>query len=263
MGIMIGGVVHEVPGVESYCWVDDHRYKLKQPEDARQRRTKWVRGIVLHTTKGIPGGKDLRAQKLLPGFGPSQDIGHRIASWWSTSALQSGAHLVVDFDGVVYCLADLQNDCAFHAGPVNDVSVGVEIYQGKDAELYEGQLWKMKLLVDYITAHFGIQRQVNWPYRHGPILRLKSGGEDIVGIYGHRSVTSNRGAGDPGDYALFALRGYERFNFGVDEDRFAWRDRQRRLGLVADGIPGPKTVVALKAAGFADGLWTSGNPAWT
>jgi N-acetyl-anhydromuramyl-L-alanine amidase AmpD len=32
------------------------------------------------------------------------------------------------------------DECAFHAGPVNDVSIGIEIYQGRDAEMYADQL---------------------------------------------------------------------------------------------------------------------------
>ena len=37
------------------------------------------------------------------------------------------AHLLVDRDGVIYQTLDLQDACAFHAGPVNRRSIGVEI----------------------------------------------------------------------------------------------------------------------------------------
>jgi hypothetical protein len=271
-GVVINGEQVEVPGLTVSNWHDDPRLRLRIGEkgktnDGRARRTKWVRSIILHTTKGIPGGRDTRPQQILPGRGPIGSRAEAVASYWSTSDLASGAHLVCDFDGSWVCLADLATECAYHATTVNDMSIGIEVYQGSGAELYEGQLDSVVAMVDFLTARFGIQRQVPHAYR-GPIPRLVEGGADCVGVFGHRDQTHRRGEGDPGDAIMqkLAAAGYERFDFGAGQDLAAWRERQGslaaagRLGLLADGIPGAKTVAALKAAGHANGLWPRGKP---
>ncbi len=246
MPLVIAGKQVEVPNLTTRSWLDNPQYRLKLPEDGRHRKTGWVRSIILHTTRGIPGGQDKRPQKILSGSGPHVDAGLRCARWWSTSSLQSGAHLVVDFDGEVVCLADLANEAAFHAGPVNEVSIGIEIYQGGAAEMYKDQLEVVTDLVDFLTAHFGIFRQCHHPYTV-PVPRLENGGRDCVGVFGHRDVTSNRGAGDPGSSIFNVLlgRGYEPFDFALNEDLFAWKNRQQKLGVSPrDGIPGPATIRA-------------------
>src|SRR5262245_30881382 len=144
-GLIIDGAEVEVPGLAVSNWNDNPRFRLRigQPNganDGRKRKTRWVRQIILHTTKGIPGGKDHRPQKVLPGVGPVGTQAEGVARWWSVSELCSGAHLVCDFDGSWLCLADLAAECAYHATTVNDVSIGIEICQGGDAEIYEGQL---------------------------------------------------------------------------------------------------------------------------
>jgi hypothetical protein len=266
-GVVIDGVETEVPGLTVSNWHDNPRLRLRigQPNganDGRLRRTRWVRNIILHTTKGIPGGKDKRPQKILPGLGPKGQAAESVARWWSTSELASGAHLVCDFDGTWICLADLATECAYHATTVNDISIGIEICQGREAELYEGQLASVITMVDFLTARFGIQRQVPDAYR-GPISRLEEGGADCVGVFGHRDQTDNRGPGDPGDAIMERLRaaGYESFDFGAGADRAAWKERQQQLSvrqgksLVVDGIPGPAMVAHLLQCGYPCGLW--------
>ena len=257
MSLIIDGRPEDVPGLRTVSWVDDPRIpRLAGHADSRRRTTRWIRGICLHTTKGIPGGKDRRPQQIRPGFGPAGDRGLNVARYWSTSPLQSGAHLVVDFDGEIVQCADLQLDAAFHAGPVNDVTIGVEIYQGSDAELYEEQLATVVKLCDFLTRRFGIQRQIPLWYC-GPLTRLESGGRNVVGVYGHRDATGNRGLGDPGDaiFDLLSEAGYERYAFRDDADRPMWKFRQLGLGIEADGIPGPATVRALIADGHPHGMW--------
>jgi hypothetical protein len=223
-----------------------------------------VRGIVLHTTKGIPGGSDHRAQRILPGMGPEGDDDVRVARFWSTSPKQSGAHLIVDHDGSIVCTADLALERAFHAGPVNDVSIGIEIFQGREAEMYQGQLEAVVRLVDWLTRRFGIQRQMPHRYMGGPLTRLAAGGRNVVGVYGHRDVTDNRGEGDPGDaiFELLAAAGYETWNFETKEDLEAWKERQMVLStrgapLTVDGIPGAGTRRAIEATGSPHGMWVS------
>jgi hypothetical protein len=267
-GVVIQGAQVEVAGLAVRNWHDDPRLRLRigQPNggnDGRQRRTRWVRSIILHTTKGIPGGKDHRPQEIRPGRGPGGLHAESVARFWSTSELASGAHLVCDFDGTWVCLADLATECAYHATTVNDVSIGIEICQGNAAELYEGQLDSVVAMVDFLTACFGIQRQIPAGYS-GPIPRLESGGDDCVGVFGHRDQTDNRGPGDPGDAAMawLARAGYERLDFQRGQDLAVWTTRQHDLnrhhgpGLVEDGIPGPDTVARLAQLGYGHGLWT-------
>jgi hypothetical protein len=270
-GVVISGQQVAVPGLTVNNWHDDPRLRLRIGEkgktnDGRARRTKWIRSIILHTTKGIPGGRDTRPQKILPGVGPTGSRAEAVASYWSTSDLPSGAHLVCDFDGSWVCLADLATECAYHATTVNDVSIGIEIYQGSGAELYDGQLNSVVSMVDFLTTRFGIQRQT--PNRYsGPIDRLVQGGADCVGVFGHRDQTHRRGPGDPGDAIMqkLAAAGYEQFDFASREDIGTWSDRQRLVGrqigsnLLIDGVPGPATVTTLKRLEYPAGLWAAGK----
>jgi hypothetical protein len=257
---VINGFRIEVPGRVTTSYLDDPRLRLSA-HDGRPRTTA-PRKIVLHTTKGIPGGRDRRPQVLRPGAGPDVGAELRCARWWSLSDLASGAHLVVDFDGSIGCLADVATTTAYHAKAMNADSVGIEVYQGSDAELYVEQLEAVGDLVDVLTVKLGIQRQIPDKYR-GPLPRLQAGGHDFVGVVGHRDGDDNRGAGDPGDlvFDMLARRGYERRNLSTGEDLEVWRQRQRDLGagLRIDGIPGPATVRALTEAGYAFGLFAAGR----
>lgn len=264
MGFIVNGVNEIAVGLPCVSWRDDARIpRLQKASDSRPRTTRWLRGIVLHTTKGIPGGRDQRAQVILPGLGSNREHDVKVAQFWSTDPTPSGAHLVVDRDGSIVCTADLLLEGAFHAGPVNDVSIGIEIYQGDGAELYEGQLAVVVRLLDWLTRRFGIQRQIPHRYLRRPVTRLAAGGRNLVGVYGHRDVTDNRGSGDPGDaiFDLLAAASYERWNFESGADLVAWKQRQADLieqtgrQLDIDGIPGLGTQRAILANGRAAGMW--------
>lgn len=259
-GIVIDGEQVEVPGFESKSWLDDPELR-RSGEDGRKRRTRWVRSIIVHTTKGIPGGRNKTAQKLLKG-GKDQGKELAVARFWSRSKLSSGAHLIIDTDGSIGCIADLRTEAMFHATQLNDNSIGIEIYQEADAGIYEQSLASCVALIEVLCRAFGIQRQFHAPYR-GPFSRMMkpNNGDDCVGVFGHRDLTNNRGSGDPGDFIFEHLEGagFERFNFDDDEDKDIWKERQELLGLRPDGIPGPQTVNALKEAGYRNGLWTLGK----
>jgi hypothetical protein len=98
-------------------------------------------------------------------------------------------------------------------------------------------------------------------YTGHPIPRMTDGGPDMVGIFGHRDNTERRGKWDPGELVFQALAkaGVEQFDFAHGEDRDVWTKRQKKLGIAADGVPGPGTVVALKKAGYKDGIWALGK----
>jgi N-acetylmuramoyl-L-alanine amidase-like protein len=256
MAVIVAGRPEEIPGLHTVSWFDHPELRLRKGEDYRSRNPgTWIRQIILHTTKGLPAKAGDPPQEIRVGIGAPVNAGQRVAEYWSRDGRQAGAHLVVDHDGTVACCCDLQADAAYHASVVNSRSVGVEIFQGSHAELYLGQLQVVVSLCDWLTRRFGIQRQIPERYDGGPLRRLELGGEDCVGVFGHRDVTANRGPGDPGSMIFELLRqaGYEQFDFAKGADLDAWRPRQS--GLLADGIPGPDTVAALRATGRTSGIW--------
>lgn len=224
-----------------------------QHEDVKSRYAKWIRSIILHTTKG----KSPVLVKM--GAGKFTGVGSKVARFWSTCSKVGGAHLVVDLDGSITCHADLSQDSAQHAGNCNSVSIGIEIYQTEAGEVYDEQLNATVALLDYLTLRFGIQRQIPPPEQKQVIYRCTVGGKDVVGIYGHRNVTTDRGPGDPGASIFDKLvhAGYECFKFQKSEDIHVWKERQIMLGfsVLSDGIPGKQTVAALAKKGYLGGLW--------
>jgi hypothetical protein len=258
--LVVGGKELQTP-FDTVTFLDNPQCKLG-PRSVRKRGSdeqKGLCGIIVHTTGGIPGGKDLRPQVLKSGAGPSTNAGPKYASMWQTDLSKfGGAHCLVDFDGKVYQCCDLLLDAAYHAELANGRTIGIEVCQDRsDAGLYEIQVKSNVKLVSWLTAQFGIQRQIcKLPYEGKPVDCL-AGKLTRYGVFGHRNLTSKRGSGDPGDYLLQALSNanYEEFDFDTGEDLEIWKNRQGSLGLKPDGVPGPATVAALKEAGYHNGLW--------
>lgn len=270
-GLVISGKTVPVPGIDVTNYLDDPALRL-DPGDCRQRTSRersWVRLVVLHTTGGIPGGKDLRPQMIQPGLGKSTGGGQRIvASWTHDKKRPGGSHIVVDQDGTCYCCADLVDVAAYHAERANGCSVGIEVVQGHaKADLYQGQLERAAVLALWICRLMPvpIQWQVPRPYTGHPLVRFQlSLANDpvplgnVTGIVGHRDLTATRGQGDPGDAMMMALvrEGCEELDFASGEDIAVWKLRQQDLGLVGcDGVPGPRTAEILKKIGHPDGIW--------
>lgn len=255
-GLVINGAQVQIPGLNIVNYLDDPRLEIKAPEDGTRRKS-WVRSVVLHTTKGIPGGKDKRPQVIHPGLGPNTNVGLRSATYCRTNpdsrgggtrSCNGGHHLTVDHDGTITCHADLAKWSMYHANTANQASIGIEMFQASDAGLYAGQLEIVVLLVDALTRLFGIQRQIPDRYR-GPLARLGRGqnGMDLVGVIGHRDVSNTRGPGDPGDEIFTRLEaaGYKRVDFSSGADLALWKVAQAAHGLTADGVPGPMTYKKL------------------
>ena len=127
------------------------------------------------------------------------------------------------------------------------------------------------ILVGWLCDRFVLPRQVHAPYIRGPVPRLRAGGRDYRGAWGHRDVTSHRGQGDPGDFIAQVLidSGFEHYDVSEGEDLVAWKERQRRLNaagcdppLTVDGIPGVKTMQAWRALGLKthNGYAVKGTP---
>lgn len=249
MSLILDGVSFPTP-FHSTSWLEDTHFRIDANDRAMRPTGMWVRGITLHTTHGK------YPQPLKPGLGKG---GSALANlqYWNRSADYASAHLLVDRDGVIYQTADLVTEGTWHATTVNPVTIGVEICQGSDGSLYQGQIDTVVAMCDWLTATLGIQRQIPQNYENKPITRLVAGARDFVGIFGHRDQSANRGRGDPGDIVMSALHaaGYEQFNLTQNEDLIAWKKRQSDLGLVPDGVPGKRTVASLLSAGHKDGLW--------
>ena len=269
-GLVFDGKAVSMPDFDIENYLDNPALILAHGDvrwrSARERHA--IQLIVMHTTGGIPGGSDLRPQTILPGFGPSSKAGERIVgAWTADTSRPGGAHLIVDFDGKIYCCADLITQAAYHAQAANGPSVGIEVVQGHgQAELYASQIEVAAKFVMQLCAFMptAIQRQIPTVYNGHPIARFVTSQQtstplsDVVGIVGHRDLTASRGAGDPGDAIMAALEtaGAERLDFAHYEDIAIWKQRQSLVGItVPDGIPGPHTVAALKQAGRAGGIW--------
>lgn len=255
MGLLIAGLLHEVPGVECLSpGAGSPSWLRLSPGDYQQRKTKWVRGIVLHTTKGIA------PQTIRPGKGPS-GRDKVVADFWRRDDGHSAAHIVVDTDGSVACLADLATVSAYHATTANDWTVGIEMYQEADGALWEATLASTVAVCRVICEAMGIPYQMHHAaYRGAPVERLIPGGRDCAGIYGHRDQTDRRGAGDPGGaiYARLRADGCEAFDFGKRADLTAWIGRQSKIRSMGelvdvDGVAGPGTMAAMRRRGFATG----------
>jgi hypothetical protein len=261
-GLIINGKQVLVPGLDISNWKDNPKLR-RSKEDGAARDGKWVHQVILHTTKGIPGGSDKRPQFIIAEKAPPSQKDIDVAAYWSTSDLQSGAHIIIDRDGSVVCIADLATEAMYHAAQrdVNHSSIGIEIFQESNAGIYKEALDAAVKLCDFLAVYFGIQRQIHWPYKSGPVQRLAAGGKDCVGFFGHRDVSNNRGLGDPGNIIMELLitGGYEVFDFSKNEDLVAWKTRQSGMNISADGIAGPGTKKALLARDYVDGIWTYGK----
>ena len=250
-GFIFAGQRRQVAGLDVINYLDNPVLRLRRGEDSKERPAgTWIRAIVAHTTKGLPSGAPL------PGFGPSVDAGERVARYWSSDGRNAGAHLVIDQDGSIFQMADMVTEIAFGCPKWNVGGVHIEMYQGRNGELYESQLGVCVAVIDLLTGVLGIQRQI--PERYvGPVVRLVDGDEAATGVFGHRDLATNRGAGDPGS-AIFnrlGAAGYDLFNYDLGIDREEWRRRQRSLGMASpDGIAGPATARAIRAATIIPGI---------
>ena len=167
---------------------------------------------------------------------------------------------LVDLDGHVSQCCDLWSFKAWHAIGFNDFSIGIEIYQDGDGGTYEGQLGVVVKLVDFLTRRFGIIRMIPHQYL-GPIPRfINHGGDDVVGVIGHRDCSKQRGIGDPGSAVFRCLgdAGYHGVDYAANSmDRdYVRREIQRPLKIEPpDGICGPGTIARLTELGHPSGMW--------
>lgn len=261
-GLLIAGELVPVPGVNVIppATHGGPPWATLSPGDYRMRPTAWIRQVILHTTKGQA------PQHVIPGAG-APGRAEIVADFWRHDPAHSAAPLVMDVDGTAVCLGDLVELECYHAEGSNPWSVGIEMYQLGDGGLYDATLASTARLVEVLCEHFGIPTQYpRPPYRGVPLSRMETGsgptrrqlgGPNLVGVFGHRDNTSNRGPGDPGDeiFRRLAALGFEAVNFEHDEDLLLGKERQAALNargarLTVDGVVGVASIGAMRQLGF-------------
>lgn len=267
MALVINGERHYIAEVESACFLDDRSFAFTDPKDYAMRpKGAVVKNICLHTRMGV---SPQVVVDEMPNRRWDELVGRRI----SKDSRHASWHISIDADGSFVCHLDLATVKAYHAGQTNDGSIGIEMYQLRNGTITKATLETAVIICNHLTKLFGIQRQVpserkiskrfanntgGW-HRRRKLAYIKGGerGTNFYGVFGHRNATRNRGKGDPGDeiFRLLEEEGYEVYDVDANQDRDVWKTRQRDLGLFPDGIPGPKTVAALKEEGHVDGLW--------
>ena len=277
-GIILDGRVVPVPGADVHSYLDDPRipratdgYHVRRRPCGPKRDPNdgpWIRAIVLHTVHGKRGGS------LRNGLGPPSLRDLWYAKYQAQTPRDVSWDYTVDTDGSIAVSNDPLRNATWHAGGVNRLTIGIECVQESDGSLWSGQMTVLVSLLDVLTRELRIQRQcplanaanqgvfprlhkvVSSPHLHEE-AGTDPGGATIVGIYGHRNQTIQRGIGDPQDWPFDALldAGYEGFDMARGEDIAEWTRRQTALGIGADGVPGPQTVAALEAGGKPHGLW--------
>jgi hypothetical protein len=255
--LLIQGELVIVPGVD-IIGPHERAWSYLDPGDCRPRSNR-PHMVVLHKTLADD------PEKILAGAGKPGGA-ERTAEYWEQDPKHSGAHLVTGDDGVVACLADLVNVEAYHGNQANLYSIGFETRELVGGGVYQAALNSTVAVVLAIVEHLGIQLQVPTPYRGKPLRRMADGGSDLIGIFGHRDITDQRGVWDPGDILFQMLRasGAEMFDFDLGQDKVVWAKRQEDLNakgykLGVDGIPGPATTAALKAEGYRGGVYALGK----
>lgn len=255
--IIINKIQYTIPDLNTLSWKDNISW-IKYITD-KSPRTKPIKNIVLHTNEGLNS-------QLATGIGPNSRIDEALARYQINSEREVSWDYTVDLNGDVICQNDPVIDYSWQAGSINPNSLGIEmVQQNKEGirYLYEEQLKKVVLLIDFLTAALGIQRQIAWDkIKNKPVLTQISriiNFKDFIGVTGHVQWTKDRGKGDPGEHIFIALKeaGYECFDLSLKEDQETWKQRQNNLGIESDGIPGKKTVDALKSKGYKNGMWVS------
>jgi len=246
VSILLNGHSYKIPGVTSV---------LCAQTTFRRPRVHPVQFIVLHSTG------DAAVQGVVPGsLAPTRPL-----AWCDADMRESAAHTAswdatIRSDGVLLWNNDPVKYEDYHATNLNPRSMGIELAQsGPNGEIYQAQIDSLVKVLDFLTAYFGIQRQIPW--RNGApdrrvMTRFTTGdGADYSGIIAHRNGDDNRS--DPGDGIIRALHaaGYEGFDLVAGEDKAAWRGRQQVFGVPQTGWGDAATRAALLERGYPSGVW--------
>lgn len=247
---------------ESLCWLDDAQ-KAPRTSLVSGRKT-WIKSIVFHTTLGLSG-------QVRSGIGQASTRGSKFAREDLANPNGDASwDFTVERDGTVVQHNDPTKLYSWHAERWNPHSIGIELEQMANGDLYADQLNVAVRLALLLTRHYGIQRQVHGVGGRPEVGKVISRasvkgpetlrGANMVGVFAHNHNTTNRGAGDPGPAIFSALvaNGFEVFNFHTSEDIDVWKVRQEAISketgqqLTIDGVPGPNTCKWMRRP---HGLW--------
>ncbi len=252
------GIIHkerniQVPGLDIKSWLDDS--KIKQVTD-KDRRSTWIRAFILHTVHGKLG-------TVKPGKGPPGPLAERYANYQTNTDRDVSWDYTEDLDGSFIVQNDPTKFYTWQAGAANRFTLGMEMVQEENGDLYSDQIDKAVQFIDAITALNGIQRVIPWNTGEDkPITKKIDRLEtcnDFVGVLAHYHQTTNRGLGDPGPHIFYALKaaGYKLFDPRRNEEKDFWKAIQRSVGMSVadvDGVPGPKTRRLLRDTGRKHGM---------
>lgn len=142
---------------------------------------------------------------------------------------RASAHYTVDSDSVVQSVQE--KDVAWHAGPANGYSIGIE-HAGfaKQSAAEWGDEYSQAMLARSAELVADICRRYDIPVRKVSAEDLKAGGERRRGICGHIDVTNGltggKGHWDPGP-------------------NFPWSDYLARVQALVEGLP-PAPAIELE-----------------
>lgn len=207
-GLVIDGKRVAVPGVEVVTWLDDPR-RAPRVTKVYARQAADVSAVVLHTSKG-------RRPVIVPEHVSSH--AWALARYQASTKRAVSWHFTIAHDGTVIQQADAATAATWHAGHANRWSVGIELAQDDTLVLSRAQVDSAIALVRVLCREFCVPFRVPCSVLaggagslvQGPVRawqpRREGGDSRVVhGVVGHRSLTRDRGAGDPGDPLLLAL----------------------------------------------------------
>jgi hypothetical protein len=219
--LVVDGKLEVVKGLTGTDYMSNPKVAFTKKRDFGLRKGGKVKNIAIHTRMGINPQKFEKCTKDRNwDFNGVRNASadDRVASW----------HISIDSDGSYACHMDLVRHKAYHCGQCNEVSVGIEMYQGADGTITFETLDACVKIVDTLCFLFKIEKK--FP-DGGTILEEFASGKktgnakrdraylpngksatEFSGVFGHRNATRNRGKGDPGDEIFNRLEaaGYKR-----------------------------------------------------
>ncbi len=217
---------------------------------------------IIHKTIADDPEKVIEATGPAARFGGAEDT----VKYWAQKKPSpvSGTQIVTGHNGSTVCTQDIVRFIGWHANQANDLSWGQEIKELSGGGVHRSALLATVAITLVDTFHVGVQQQCPTHYKKNtPYPRFANGGKNLIGVFGHRDVTPDRGYWDPGDiiFDMLEERGFERFDFYAKQDLDVWAKRQewlKRMGVYTgpiDGVAGASTTQALKALGFPNGIF--------
>jgi hypothetical protein len=294
-GLIAGGRIYPVPnalvlgpGEADWLAIQGRDGRLRTPAEKLG-----IQMVTVHTTAGKDPHKIVDRNVSLEAAIARM---RAVADFWRVSARgreQSGAAHLIIHDTFIAQLVDLVAFLAHHAGnnAINARSIGIEMVQEQDGTILSSTIDTCVRVCVLLADVLGIPLQTtDRVYRSNVVhRRLRRGGADVVGFFGHRDNSwfepnwfdvyyppdvaaakrraypdgyADRDRGDPGDewYARLRKAGAMAFDIDNARDRAWWVRVQVAMNqtfgtkLPEDGLCGPLTVAAMRK----HGVWHRG-----